>query len=209
VIEFTSATDLSLKNADGNPDAYLEACLSQSENPQKFKSRVIKNTKSPVWQEETTFFCDSIQKDWIDVTIFDSDQLGESEKIAKTSFPINAFVIGEEWTTWTSALLSCERKPRPAGVLTVNGRLSLVTQSDEGPAPDDPSLSTYPFIFDDDHCHFSWGVYSYPSTDFSSFAGYGKALSPVPPEEETFHKHAEPKLRKVSEIPPEEGPDYA
>jgi Ca2+-dependent lipid-binding protein len=127
LIEFQSAAGLPSGDVDGNSDPFLEAKLAHSENAQKFKTRVIKNTRNPEWKEQATFFFGSLEKDALEITILDKDEVGDSDKLAKALISLKEFPVGPELVAKTFELASAEKKGKAAGTLTLLGKIAIVT----------------------------------------------------------------------------------
>jgi hypothetical protein len=170
-----------------NTDPYLEARLAHSENAQRFKTRVIKNAGGTEWKEQITICSADIWNDLIDVVILDSDELGESRKIAKTRFPLKAFPVGGALTPSTFSLDPVDRKAAAAGTLTLLGKISVVPAVDEeSPAPH----------------HL---LRTRREHEFAKYQSYGHEISPNTPEDEDFHRHPPPRYRMLSQSASERG----
>jgi hypothetical protein len=205
LIEFQSASDLPAADLDGKSDPYFEAKLAHSENSQKFKSKVIKNTLSPEWRQQATFIFGRLDKDTVEVVVSDKDEVGSDDKLAKVNIPLKDFRVGEDFATKTYELAPAEKKWKSGGKIVVLVKLSIV------PSPDEPEAKPAPkqapaevktrsiTLQDGEECHFSWGAYgSEYSTNFSNYKEYGKGISSDEIDADELHNHPPTRLVKVA-----------
>jgi hypothetical protein len=219
LIEFQSAANIPAGDANGKSDPYLEARLAHSENSQKFKSRTIKGTLSPEWRQQALFYFCSLEKDVLDIVLFDEDTIGDNDTLAKVSVPLSDFPIDGELTEKTYSLVTPEKKGKPAGTILILGKLKIVPSAGASaprPAPKPAAIPepaaalpaqagevvivTREVEVDGEHCQFSWGNYgSEYSTNFSSWKDYGKRISTASLERGDFHQHPERPVKKVKD----------
>jgi hypothetical protein len=194
VIEFHAAAGLPQKDVDAMVDPYIEARLAHSDNSQKFKSKEVANNLSPKWQEQARFYFANLDADCIAVVIMDKD-VGEDDKMAKVSVPLKDFPIGEELVQREYQLLTPEKKGKPAGTLTLLGKVRVI---ETGSAVEVPEPKAEGAVIED-VCHFSWGSYSASkySTSFSKYTdradgSWKDGISAGSPEEDERHKDHPP-----------------
>eukprot|EP01097_Dermamoeba_algensis_P001622 TRINITY_DN1609_c0_g1_i1.p1 TRINITY_DN1609_c0_g1~~TRINITY_DN1609_c0_g1_i1.p1 ORF type:complete len:427 (+),score=92.58 TRINITY_DN1609_c0_g1_i1:43-1323(+) len=96
-IEFVQAKNLAPMDSNGLSDPY---CVVKSTfNKQQFKTKVVKKTLNPDWNEKFKFFAPKLDGA-LQVKLWDKDKFTADDFLGEVSIPINSLQPGKEQDLW-------------------------------------------------------------------------------------------------------------
>lgn len=112
-VKAIGAVDIPKMDIIGKADPFL--VLTYNKTNQKFKTKVIRKTYSPIWDEEFHIPVERDQNSFIHAELYDWDRASSNDLISTRDFPICNFKVGvvlDEWYDFTAA----KKVPKPGKV---------------------------------------------------------------------------------------------
>jgi hypothetical protein len=195
-VEFISASDIRVPDP-ANSDVFLSIRLSPALNDQNVKTKGVKNTVNPQWNEKHEFFFDALEDASLSVGLRDKAS-GSDERLASLNLPLRRFTVGAPPEEVELPLKPSGKNPKGGKV-----KLRVAVRCDNPGGVAQPKglrlAGDAPPPLDGDDV-FRWGSYSSSyGTNFTGYSDCSERLSDIRPEEQAFHKHAT--------VPPPENPE--
>ncbi|OHT05928.1 hypothetical protein TRFO_26137 [Tritrichomonas foetus] len=215
-VTICSGSGLRAMDANGKSDPYVTVNL-QSSKKKVFKTKVMKNSLDPVWNEEFDLICENPNDDKLVVNMYDQDPLSDDRMIDPIKISVSDIVakIPEEFLFEEECVKTDKKdkvKAKKSGTLKFTVLASYVDEPEQ-PAEEQPAEERDVEIKEEkssssssssshkkkEHSHsgdcvFSWGTYgSTYSTNFSGYtSGSFESLGELTPSSQTIHHHSAP-----------------
>ena len=99
------AKDLPAMDRNGKSDPFLKLYLlgpKSGDKIEEVKTKTIKKTLTPVWNEEYHFNIKSLGTDVLHMSLKDWNAIGKDESISKYDLEISSLIIGKVYDDWVS-----------------------------------------------------------------------------------------------------------